>query len=565
MVLATKIKLISTGKTDAANIINDVTTKSPSRALKYRAAYKSSLEPPPTEMSGDDALVHFVDAKLTKQQYKDLRISLKKKKFNAYPSYEKLSAAKKRCYPSDITVNETLAEVKLQSLLDHTCDRILKVQEEVINSLPSEVLTNLKLICKWGCDGSSGHSEYKQKFTNEDCSDGSMFLTSLVPLQILGSDNSNKEIIIWKNPRPSSSRYCRPIRIQFLKETVITTVQEQQHIERQIESLIPLTSTIDGKVVTVKYDLCFTMIDGKVCNSVTDTKSAMRCYICNYTSSKFNDIKLMKTADVNVTRLNLGLSPLHAKIRSFECFLHIGYKIGIEKWQARKMDEKAAIAEQKSRIQAAFKKELHLIIDKPKQGSGSSNDGNTARRFFDNIPVSAKILGVNENIMKRFHTILQVISSGFAVNVNAFKEFCLQTAEIFVSLYPWYCMPTTIHKVLIHGALIIEWSPLPIGQMSEDAQEARNKDIKKYRESFARKHSRTATMEDIFNRLLLTSDPYISSMGKEYPKKGKSLSPEALQMLLSTDGSLNNFGLKEMDSSIGESDSNSSSDDENEL
>lgn len=40
------------------------------------------------------------------------------------------------------------------------------------------------------------------------------------------------------------------------------------------------------------------------------------------------------------------------------------------------------------------------------------------------------------------------------------------------------------------------------------AQEARNKDINKYRECFTRKHSKTSTMQNVFNRFLLTSDPY---------------------------------------------------------
>jgi len=94
---------------------------------------------------------------------------------------------------------------------------------------------------------------------------------------------------------------------------------------------------------------------------------------------------------------------------------------------------------------------LHLIADKPKQGLGSSNDGNTARRFFENTPVSAKMLGVDENIIKRFHIILQVLSNEFAVNVTEFKLYCLERVETFASLYSWYCMPTTVHKVLIHG------------------------------------------------------------------------------------------------------------------
>ena len=50
---------------------------------------------------------------------------------------------------------------------------------------------------------------------------------------------------------------------------------------------------------------------------------------------------------------------------------------------------------------------------------------------------------------------------------------------------------------------------------------------------YSRECSRKATMEDVFKRLLLTSDPYISSQGKNYPKPGKSLSLEAIQLLLS--------------------------------
>ena len=48
-------------------------------------------------------------------------------------------------------------------------------------------------------------------------------------------------------------------------------------------------------------------------------------------------------------------------------------------------------------------------------------------------------------------------------------------------------MPTTVHKILIHGPEVIEKCIFPIGQLSEEASEAKNKDIKKYREGFARK------------------------------------------------------------------------------
>jgi hypothetical protein len=85
-------------------------------------------------------------------------------------------------------------------------------------------------------------------------------------------------------------------------------------------------------------------------------------------------------------------------------------------------------------------------------------------------------------------------------------------------------MPTSVHKLLIHGPQIIASALLPIGQLSEDAQEARNKDIKRYREDFSRKCSREKPMEDVFYRLMVTSDPYISSIRKlPQKKKLKSL------------------------------------------
>ena len=48
-------------------------------------------------------------------------------------------------------------------------------------------------------------------------------------------------------------------------------------------------------------------------------------------------------------------------------------------------------------------------------------------------------------------------------------------------------------------------------------------------------------MEDVFKRLLLTLDPYISSQGKNYQKPGKSLSPEAIQLLSSMKSFANDF------------------------
>lgn len=160
-----------------------------------------------------DEIVSFInEAKLTKHQYILLKNLINSKIPNVFPSYQKVFEAKTRCYPTDIRVTESSAEMNLQSLLDHTSNRIVESQKPVFDSL-SESENEFVLIGKWGFDGSTGHSEYKQKFSDSAIDDSSLFVTSYVPLQLICKSNTSDEPIIWKNPRPSSTRWCRPIKL----------------------------------------------------------------------------------------------------------------------------------------------------------------------------------------------------------------------------------------------------------------------------------------------------------------------------------------------------------------
>lgn len=144
---------------------------------------------------------------------------------------------------SQISLTETCAEIQLQSLLDHTVSRILLTQNDVIQSLPYEKIREMFLLCKWGCDGTSGQSTFKQKFSNDDgtVTDSSIFYTSLVPLQLhLIMNETNEKKIVWQNPRPSSSRYCRPIKIEFLHETAESTRSEVENIKEQEKNWFPI-------------------------------------------------------------------------------------------------------------------------------------------------------------------------------------------------------------------------------------------------------------------------------------------------------------------------------------
>lgn len=110
---------------------------------------------------------------------------------------------------------------------------------------------------------------------------------------INGDPKSSNKTIIWQNPRPSSPRFCRPIRLQVCHETTEISIKEKEYIEKQIEELESSSIFIDEKKLIIKHKMLFTMIDGKVCNAITSTKSAVKCYVYGATSKEFNNLDVM--------------------------------------------------------------------------------------------------------------------------------------------------------------------------------------------------------------------------------------------------------------------------------
>lgn len=520
-------ELRSMGETEEATIVNIIRTASKNdkkKILKYITENSEDVTP----FSKEEALRTFIDLDLNKEQYGKLRLCLADKNCSVFPSYPTLVEAKKMCYPPDssIIITNISAKVNLQDLLDHTVARIL-----LIDSVYKNSLRKLKLFCKWGCDGSSGQSEYKQVLPEESdlISDANLFIASLVPIRLI---DETTNIVVWKNETCSSVRYCRPILLEFAKETPEKTASVVADINNQKQNLSPSLINKNGEVIEITHDLFLTMIDGKVAQVLTETRSSASCTVCGATPRQMNNLEAVRTRDVNESSFQYGLSTLHAWIRSMEMILHISYNLSFEKWSATSPENKKNKDEKKKLVQKRFREEMGLHVDKPRQGTGNSNDGNTARRFFQNYSCSADITGVDVEFIKRMYIILQTMSSGMAINSKKFGEYAYSTAQLYVNIYNWYYMPSSVHKILIHGEKIIEYyAILPIGQLSEDAQESRNKDYKKFRLHHSRKCSRVATNEDVFHTLLYTSDPYISSLRNTSETISKELLDEAKALL----------------------------------
>lgn len=309
--------------------------------------------------SETEAVALIEDVKLSKYQYETIRSQIKQRNADILVPYKQLSFAKQQCYPAEaaFSITETGAKIKLQALLDHTASRILQVQNVSVD-FQKEQSVSLRLITKWGCDEASDQQQYKQKFPDDCISDESIFMVSMVPI-CLKSESS----VLWNNPHPASPRYCRPIEFEYAKESSDKTRAKVRSLQDEIDHLEPTSITINGVNCLVYHKMLLTMVDGKVCQTLSNTASASTCYICGANPSQMNNLDQVRQKHEIVANFQFGLPTLHAWIRFMECLLHIAYRLQFKKWTARTLEEKDQMKNAKQRIQRGFKEHMGLIID----------------------------------------------------------------------------------------------------------------------------------------------------------------------------------------------------------
>lgn len=108
--------------------------------------------------------------------------------------------SKKKCYPANTKISEQEAVVDLQETLNLTAFRLLRSL-----GMKECLAEEYTLLYKWGFDGSSGHTSFKQNFAKdasfEDCA---ILTTTIVPVLLINKCNQD---VAWRNPAPNSSRY----------------------------------------------------------------------------------------------------------------------------------------------------------------------------------------------------------------------------------------------------------------------------------------------------------------------------------------------------------------------
>lgn len=169
---------------------------------------------------------------------------------------------------------------------------------------------------KWRRDGTSGQAEYKQLF-----------------------QGGSGKTIVWGNHTACFPRSWRPLKFIFAKVTTNLIKYQVDCTHTPLELLTPSQLQFTSNKIFLNHHLSLCMIDGKTVNANTETKS-INDAICVVWCQKTSISHYLFKRVVNSPYLNYGISPLYARIRLFECLIHVTYHLNITKRQIWNTDDK---------------------------------------------------------------------------------------------------------------------------------------------------------------------------------------------------------------------------------
>ncbi len=365
----------------------------------------------------------------------------------------------------------------------------------------------------WGIDGTTGQAQLNQTDANgNQVKDGGLLIASMAPVRVTFRRENEEIIYVWKNPTPGSRLWNRPIGFENQKETDESIKAMHKNIQDQIDELTTFSfenDTFGNYKVKITPIFYLSMVDGKTIKVLTNTKSYQRCVCCDATPQQMNNMEnfengtfAMKTKDIEPT-----ISPLHSTMLGVMFLYHIGCKKTIKSWKVSK-ENRAEFEREKAKVTAAIDGEFKVKFNQPRiGGSGTSTTGGMCRQILKRPDDFARVLGIDQDLVRKFSTILRVLNCQEEIDEVKFEKFARETYAKCVELYPWYYIPATMHKILAHGAEIIRMLPLPPGVMTEEGLESNNKIFPYFSQHHARNTSRIDRNRDIFERMYFMSKP----------------------------------------------------------
>ena len=499
------------------------------KACERDEDFPITLSSKPKQLDKDVAVGIMAYGNLSQNQYINIQQVVKRECANVLPPVNKLKLAKEACYPENLEVNDMKASVPVKDLAFHTTKRIIDANKEEIYEKIKDLPTSssaksvrAEMIVTWGMDGTTAQSKYNQAKNSTDnrtVKDDSLITVSMSMHQLTFKDENKNDLCLWDNEKSQSVFSVRPIQLEFEKETKEVVKDIYKNIDSQIAKLGSEKFLCEDMILEVSYKFYPTMMDGKDYTYITDTSANCVCQCCGATPNEMSDIKNLENGrftkeDKNFKKENLkfNLQPLHTTSNVVKHLYEMSFRKKVMKhWKSLTEAEEKLIAQETTEVKEKMWNAFKVRINEPRQGGvGTSDTGNIARRVLNNPKLLAKTLDLDEELIKRVSNILTKIRSHNRVkSLKAFKEYCTKTYKMFLTLYPWYKVPVSLHRMLAHGSDYMEALPLPIGRMSEEGGESQNKLLRNDRELRARKTSRKDNLMDVIHKRYITSDPVI--------------------------------------------------------
>ena len=512
---------------------------------------------------------------ITKRHWTELRLHLKP--FVELPVYDSMSVLWKNMLPALIKFqNGWRADV-----YDVVKSTLQRLPPDVLQSLSQAEPQNCGVVAKFisGCDVSGSHKVYRAPSSLGENIDTSHFMVGGIALTQL-SLNDESGTVLYNVKNPSCDDNERPILICPGKDTRELNDLTFEAIDQGIQKVHnePILICYNTNEDNGEFEIEFTVkielsqLDGKALATALGLQGSF-CTMCKVSAADAQNPERIKQlfriersiesvqqlyeelvetdedgneyipTKPNDYHIRQGLTQkpltsqdvaqnfpiLHAKLRSLSFFEQIAYRLnsnvpimGRGKRMNTYQKEKIAVAKKEFINEA--RKNCQIILDSPRCDGGSSDDGNTARRFFSSENREAVVhlfkgtvheKAVIRELLQNFSVILRVISSKNLVDVDSFEEFCNQTYILLCQNFPWVSVTTSVHRLLGHSAERIRLNQgFGLGLISEEGLEAVHKLVRRFRELGARKTCLDDNIQDVFTHLFIRSDPIIRSFNR---------------------------------------------------
>ena len=545
---------------------HNITTGALLRALSDRCAQRNgeSREVTP-DMPVLSACSLIYNVNLSLNQYQELRIELLSQGF-MLPVRNDVDRFKKTLLPASIVSTAVKTSCDVQELIAQTVGSLLEIEKVSPDS-------ELKVIAKFGLDGSGSHKIRHQNAEAEDDSgesieeDEEKETTSYLgafwcPLHVYCGD-----VLVWANPLPNSILFARPVCLMREKENRESVCEHFKPFMDKLavieKGLIPITTALpsanDTTDCSANIITEISMLDGKMADIIQGDAGAF-CHYCNATRADANNIEQIKegfqieksaekcletwqalesgempyhdksrAGQVNEPLNNRNLrfyGITHQKLRSLDHMEKLLYHLvsgQTHTWSEREYRVKDALKAAKKETVKQIRKMCGFLMDTPTSGGGNTDTGGTADLFFSpekRKDICSLILKESDRVayselLQLFNIVLSVcqhVDTSKTAFPSKVKDLCQELMIFHKTNFPWAMLSPSVHSMCGHNwELFVITKGAPIAIFSEQGSEAWNKHIRAYKSGPAARARQTSIKENIL-------DIFNRMMIKTHPK-----------------------------------------------